>query len=88
MNVIEALLKGVMYTDEPCASLDYLFSPKFLSSDRARISVQVAAKCVPYMKVYPLFYFFIFLLYIYIFFKIPSLTVGRVEVKEGRKNRG
>ncbi len=51
MNIQEALLKGVMYTDEPCAPLHYLFSPKFLASDRARISVHVAAKCVPYLKV-------------------------------------
>jgi len=50
VNIIEALLKGVMYTDEPCAPLHYLFAPKFLQSDRARISVHVAAKCGRYAK--------------------------------------
>jgi hypothetical protein len=49
VNVIEAALKGVMQIDEPCAPLQFLLSPKFLSSDRARIATYCIVKCVPFM---------------------------------------
>eukprot|EP01087_Luapelamoeba_hula_P003692 TRINITY_DN1352_c0_g1_i3.p1 TRINITY_DN1352_c0_g1~~TRINITY_DN1352_c0_g1_i3.p1 ORF type:complete len:2194 (-),score=412.40 TRINITY_DN1352_c0_g1_i3:98-6679(-) len=49
VNVIEAILKGVMQNDEPCAPLQFLLSPKFLGSDRARVAMYCIAKCVPYM---------------------------------------
>lgn len=76
--ITEALLKGVMYTNEPCAPLPYLFSPKFLQTDRARISVHVAAKCVPYMKVSSCL---LFLFLICIFFNSIS---GRRHIENPR----
>ncbi len=44
------IFKGTMHTTEPCAPLQFLLSPKFLSSDRARITPYVIIKCVPFMK--------------------------------------
>lgn len=66
--ITEAVLKGVMYTDEPCAPLPYLFSPKFLQTDRARISVHVATKCIPHMKVNFMIYVFSVLYFICVIF--------------------
>ncbi len=38
-----------MRNDEPTAPLNFLLSPKFLGSDRSRVSVYAIAQCVPYM---------------------------------------
>jgi hypothetical protein len=49
VNLIEALLRGVMRNDEPAAPLNFLLSPKFLGSDRSRVSVYAISQSIPYM---------------------------------------
>jgi hypothetical protein len=49
VNIIESLLRGVMRNDEPTAPLNFLLAPKFLGSDRSRVSVYAIAQSVPYM---------------------------------------
>jgi hypothetical protein len=50
VNVVEALLRGVTKSDEPTAPLHFLFSPKFLNSDRSRTAIYAASTCVPHMQ--------------------------------------
>lgn len=49
VNVIECLLRGVMRNDEPVAPLNFLLSPKFLATDRSRVSVFAIVQCLGYM---------------------------------------
>lgn len=42
--------KGVMECHEPCAPLHFLLSPKFLSTDRARVASFAVSKCIPHMQ--------------------------------------
>ena len=51
VNLVESLIKGVMLADERMAPLNFLLSPKFLSSNQARVAAYAIAACVPYMKV-------------------------------------
>ncbi len=50
VNVVEALLRGVTKSDEPTSPLHFLFSPKFLNSDRSRTAIYAASSCVPHMQ--------------------------------------
>jgi hypothetical protein len=52
VNLLEALMKGVMLNDEPIAPLNYLLSPEFLGSDRARIAAFAIFAAVPHLRVY------------------------------------
>ena len=49
VNLLEALIKGVMCNDEPLAPLLYLLTPRFLSSDRARIAVYAIGQVLRHM---------------------------------------
>jgi len=49
VNVSEAVLRGCMYTFDLLAPLQFLLSPEFLGSDRARIAVYSLAKCINYL---------------------------------------
>jgi hypothetical protein len=55
VNLLEALLQGAIYNDEPLAPLNYLLSPEFLSSDRARVAAYAVSASVKYLKVTPIF---------------------------------
>jgi len=46
----EALLKGTMTCDDPCIPLGFLLQPKFVTSDRARVSAYAVSSCIPFMK--------------------------------------
>eukprot|EP01101_Sappina_pedata_P006301 TRINITY_DN3098_c0_g2_i1.p1 TRINITY_DN3098_c0_g2~~TRINITY_DN3098_c0_g2_i1.p1 ORF type:complete len:1559 (-),score=660.25 TRINITY_DN3098_c0_g2_i1:88-4764(-) len=48
VNLIESLLRGTLRTDEPPAALNYLLSPKFLASDRARVGIYSIGRVIPY----------------------------------------
>jgi len=49
VNLVEALLKGVMYNDEFGGPFHYLLQPKFLSSDRARIAAYALPRAIPWV---------------------------------------
>eukprot|EP00026_Physarum_polycephalum_P000098 Phypoly_transcript_00098.p1 GENE.Phypoly_transcript_00098~~Phypoly_transcript_00098.p1 ORF type:complete len:2137 (+),score=447.21 Phypoly_transcript_00098:354-6764(+) len=49
VNLVETLLRGVMRNDEPIAPLNFLLSPKFLSTDRSRASVYAITQSIGYM---------------------------------------
>lgn len=61
VNLLEALIQGTIYNDEPLAPLNYLLTPDFLSSDRARIAAYAVSASVKYLKV-PAASTFIFLI--------------------------
>lgn len=50
VNLLEALLQGTILNDEPLAPLNYLLSPEFLSSDRARVAAYAVSASVKYLK--------------------------------------
>ncbi len=49
VNLIEPVLRGAMYNDEPSAALRWLLSPEFLGSERARVAIYAVAQCVPHL---------------------------------------
>jgi hypothetical protein len=48
--VVETLLRGLMYTDEPTAPLQFLLSPSFLGTDLARVAIYAIGSCVGYLE--------------------------------------
>jgi hypothetical protein len=49
VSVVETLIRGVLQNDEPVAPMRFLFSPKFMGSDYAKVSVYAVNHLVPYL---------------------------------------
>lgn len=49
-NSLSTNYPGMTRSDEPAAPLNYLLSPKFLASDRARIAIYSISSLLPYMQ--------------------------------------
>jgi hypothetical protein len=49
VGIVEALIRGVLQNDEPVAPMRFLFSPKFMGSDYAKVAVYAVAHLVPYL---------------------------------------
>eukprot|EP00301_Raphidiophrys_heterophryoidea_P022456 c6605_g1_i2.p1 GENE.c6605_g1_i2~~c6605_g1_i2.p1 ORF type:complete len:1501 (+),score=319.59 c6605_g1_i2:294-4505(+) len=49
-NAVEvALLKGLLYTDDPVAPLYYVLAPSFLESDKSRIVIYTVMRSIPHL---------------------------------------
>lgn len=48
-NLMQCLLRGVMRNDEPSAPLNFLFSSKFMATDRSRASMYAISQCLGYI---------------------------------------
>lgn len=49
VSVVETLIRGVLQNDEPVAPMRFLFSPKFMGSDYAKVAVYAVNHLVPYL---------------------------------------
>ncbi len=49
VSVVETLIRGVLQNDEPVAPMRFLFSPKFMGSDFAKVAVYSVNHLVPYL---------------------------------------